>query len=326
MDRDRDRDQDKDAAKARAAAPPLRPKLLYLPGRGRLLVAADLHGNLRDFLAIAARFERLIERQHGEAYLLFLGDLIHGPYLLPAGWSGAASPYLRGRPYRDESPALLLGFQLLCERYPGRVHALIGNHEHAHLGGPRTALFAPDEVDALEQRLGIEASLQLAAFLRGLPLCALAPCGVLLSHAPPAPDLRSPDDLEALDYRVWSATGPRRLAPAPGSDGRRQAAQRLAQSLWQQTLSPFKAQAVLSALSAQVLVYGHTVIPQGHQAIGYEQLILSSSFGMEDRHKTLLELDLAGTYLTVEDFHPGVELVPLYQTRGPTRLPSSSKA
>lgn len=325
MDRDQDRDRDKDRSAPRHGAL-ARPKLLSLPSRGRLLVASDLHGNLRDFLNIVERFERLSDRMGEEAHLLFLGDLIHGPYLPPSLWSASSSPYLRGRPYRDESPALLLSYQLLCERHPGRVHALLGNHEHAHLGGPRTALFAPDEVAALEQRLGIEASMQLSTLLRGLPLCALAPCGILFSHAPPAADLRGPEDLEALDYRLWSATGAaaRRLESrlGPGnslstSDGRKQAAQRMAQSLWQQTLSPFKAQAVLAALSAQVLVYGHTVIPDGYQAIGFEQLILSSSFGMEDEHKTLLELDLGGTYLTVDDLRPGSELVPLYPQARP---------
>lgn len=317
-----DRDTDRPGRPALA-----RPKLLSLPDRGRLLVAADLHGNLRDFLTLAERFERLSDRIGEDAQLLFLGDLIHGPYLPPQAWQEAQSPYLRGRPYRDESPALLLSFQLLCERHPGRVHTLLGNHEHAHLGGPRTALFAPDEVAALEQRLGIEASVQLTALLRGLPLCALAPCGILFSHAPPAADLRGPDDLEALDYRLWSVSSAaaRRLearslearsgeARSGGGlgDGRKQAAVRLAQSLWQQTLSPFKAQAVLAALSAQVLVYGHTVVPEGHQTIGYEQLILSTSFGLLDEHKTLLELDLSATYLTVEDLRPGIELLPLY--------------
>jgi hypothetical protein len=330
MDRDKDRDRDKDGPAPRHGSL-ARPKLLSLPARGRLLVAADLHGNLRDFLAISERFERLSDRIGEDAHLLFLGDLIHGPYLPPGLWSTAASPYLRGRPYRDESPALLLSYQLLCERHPGRVHALLGNHEHAHLGGPRTALFAPDEVAALEQRLGIEASMQLSTILRALPLCALAPCGILFSHAPPAADLRGPEDLEALDYRLWSATGAaaRRVESRLGSstsDGRRQAAQRMAQSLWQQTLSPFKAQAVLAALSAQVLVYGHTVIPDGYQAIGYEQLILSSSFGMEDEHKVLLELDLGGTYLTVDDLRPGSELVPLYPQARPVAAFTSRPA
>ena len=59
-----------------------RAKLLRLPGHGKLLVSADLHGNYRDFLTIAHRFERLGE----DAHLLFLGDLVHGPYLPLSQW------------------------------------------------------------------------------------------------------------------------------------------------------------------------------------------------------------------------------------------------
>lgn len=287
-------------------------KLARYPDRGRLLVAADLHGNLRDFLSIVARFEGMGD----DAHLLFLGDLLHGPLLPPEQWptaaAGGGQPPLRGRPYRDESPAILLGLQLLAERCPGRVTALLGNHEHAHIGGPRTAVFARDEAGSLEQRLGIENSVWMASFLKTLPLWAIAPCGVLFSHAAPAAELANLSELEAIDYRRYVApkaeARSRTKAPKPGEA----TARLFGQLLWEQALPPFKAQALLGVAGAQVLVYGHAVIPTGYQTIGYEQLILSSSFAMEDEHKKVLALDLAATYTTVEDFRPGIELLPLY--------------
>jgi hypothetical protein len=288
------------------------PKLVRYPDHGRLLVAADLHGNLRDFLSIVARFEGMGD----DAHLLFLGDLLHGPLLAPEGWpapaGGPGQPPLRGRPYRDESPAIILGLQLLAERCPGRVTALLGNHEHAHIGGPRTAVFARDEAGALEQRLGIENSVWLASFLKTLPLWAIAPCGVLFSHAAPAAELASLSELEAIDYRRYLApkaeARSRAKAPKPGEA----TARLFGQLLWEQALPPFKAQALLGVAAAQVIVYGHAVIPTGYQTIGYEQLILSSSFAMEDEHKKILVLDLGSTYTTVEDLRPGIELQPLY--------------
>ena len=57
-------------------------KLLRLPAEGRLLVCADLRGNLRDFLQVVARFEALPK----DRYLLFLGDLIHGPVAQAHTW------------------------------------------------------------------------------------------------------------------------------------------------------------------------------------------------------------------------------------------------
>ena len=96
------------------------PKLVRYPDRGRLLVAADLHGNLRDFLAVVARFEGMGD----DAHLLFLGDLLHGPLLAPEAWpQGTETPLpLRGRPYRDESPAILLGLQLLADDAAALLH------------------------------------------------------------------------------------------------------------------------------------------------------------------------------------------------------------
>lgn len=288
-----------------------RAKVLRLPGHGKLLVASDLHGNYRDFLTIAHRFEQM----GPDAHLLLLGDLVHGPYLEPDKWPKRA-PYghpLAGRPYRDESPAVLLGVQLLAARYPGRVHVLLGNHEHAHIGGPRTALFAKDEATALEQRIGIEASLHMASFFRSMPIAAWAPCGLFFTHAAPAVELLRIEDLETIDYRRYIA--PRRADKARAAKSSKpgeHAARLLGQLLWEHVLPPFKAQSLLSRIHSQIAVYGHTIIPTGYQTIGFEQLILSTSFGMQDEHKTVLLVDLDEHYLTVDSLRPGIELLSLY--------------
>lgn len=288
-----------------------RAKLLRLPGHGKLLVAADLHGNYRDFLTIAERFERL----GPDGHVLFLGDLVHGPYLDPGQWpaEAPAGHPLVGKPYRDESPAVLLGVQLLLDRNPGRVHVLLGNHEHAHIGGPRTALFARDEATALEHRLGIEASLHMASFFRSLPIVASAPCGLFFCHAAPAGEFIRIDDFESIDYKRYVA--PRRTDKARASKSYKPGeypARLLGQLLWEHVLPPFKAQSFLARVGANITVYGHTIIPTGYQTIGYEQLILSSSYGMKDEHKTVLLVDLDEHYLTVDSLRPGIELLPLY--------------
>jgi hypothetical protein len=313
-------------------------KLLRLPDRGRLLVAADLHGNLRDFLAITAMFERL-RRDGDDAFLLFLGDVLHGPYLPFPRWqsderNSGLGGLLRGRPYRDQSPNILLELGELMTRYPGRVATLLGNHEHAHIGGPRTSLFARDEAMALEQRLGVEASLWLAGFLRGLPLWAISACGVLFSHAAPAGDLVRLQDLEAIDYRRYAPPRVTRREAGSGSDapamrnGRtaaapEPAARLLGQLLWTPAMPPQQAREVLSRAGARVAVYGHAVIPTGYQTIGSEQLILSTSFGMEDACKRVLLLDLSRSYQSTADLRPGIELLPLYPELGPTLGPTS---
>lgn len=292
-----------------------RTKLLRLPDRGRLLVAADLHGNLRDFLAVVAHFESL----GSDGHLLFLGDLIHGPQIPLGRWPEC--PGLRGRPYHDQSPAILLGVSELMARFPDRVFSLLGNHEHAHIGGPRTSRFARDEAAALEQSLGIENSSWLSDFIAQLPIWAIAPCGLLFSHAAPAALLADPCDLDRMDYRRYERpTGAtldayRRMGPAEINP-----AALLGQLLWNQSLPPLLARQVLDSLGLSLCIYGHSVIPAGYQTIGSQQMILSSSFCMEDAYKKILCLDLAARYPSVTVLRLGQEIVPLYP------LPSSASS
>ena len=61
-------------------------RVLRLPDRGRLIVCTDLQGCLRDYRRIVEVFHELMERTEGDAYLLFTGDLVHGPHIEPDEW------------------------------------------------------------------------------------------------------------------------------------------------------------------------------------------------------------------------------------------------
>src|SRR5690349_405440 len=118
-------------------------RVLRLPDRGTLIVCTDLQGCLRDFHRIVEIFDEVMAAT-GDAHLLFTGDLIHGPHLDEDEW-----PDFLGEYYRDASGELIDELEVLMQRHRGRVHALIGNHEHGHIGGPHTAKFAADEVAVL---------------------------------------------------------------------------------------------------------------------------------------------------------------------------------
>jgi len=83
----------------------------------------------------------LFEESPDDSVLIFTGDLVHGP----DEYTEEHWPDYLGTPYRDESPEVVRLFREAQARYPGRVHCLLGNHEHAHVGGPRTAKFHHDE-------------------------------------------------------------------------------------------------------------------------------------------------------------------------------------
>lgn len=271
-------------------------RVLRLPDRGTLIVCTDLQGCLRDFHRIAQIFEEEQDAS-GDAHLLFTGDLIHGPHLEPSHW-----PSYLGEYYRDQSGELMGEFVLLGRAYPGRVHALIGNHEHGHIGGPHTAKFAVDEVALLEQRLGDSAAAQLREVLRGFALVATAGCGAVFTHGAPAATIASIDDIEATSLDGYDLERPIDILHTPV----------LGPILWARSADPGVAARFVRALGGRFCIYGHDVIPEGFERIGDEQMVVSTSFGVFDARKVYLRLDLAARYRSVRDLRLGAEIMPLY--------------
>src|SRR6185503_3826255 len=100
-------------------------RVLRLPDRGRLIVCTDLQGCMRAYERMVEIFENVRGLYGDTVHLLFTGDLIHGPHLEEDEW-----PDFLGEYYRDESGGVIDAYIELNAKYPGKVHALIGNHEH----------------------------------------------------------------------------------------------------------------------------------------------------------------------------------------------------
>lgn len=274
-------------------------RVLRLPDRGVLLVCTDLQGNLADF----RRIESLFREAHattGDAHLLFTGDLVHGPHIAPRDW-----PDYLGAFYRDESGPLVDALVALQHELPGRVHAILGNHEHAHIGGPHTAKFAADEVVLLESIVGPSGSAKLRTVFRTFPLVALAPCGIVFTHGAPAADIRSPVEIEEarLDGGDWESPLDIFHTPVVGP------------ILWARSAPTDVARRFLKAMGGRLSVFGHDVVPEGYECIGEEQMIVSTSFGVEDANKVYLQVDLGGHYDSVRDLRVGAEILPLFPER-----------
>ena len=279
-------------------------KVLRLPARGQLIVCTDLQGCLRDFYRIVEIFEEELEAS-GDAYVLFTGDLVHGPHIEPDEW-----PDFLGEYYRDQSGELIDEFVALAERYPGRVHALLGNHEHGHVGGPHTAKFAVDEVALLEHILGHERSERMRQVLRELPLVAIAPCGAVFTHGAPAASIYSVADIEDASLDAYPMGSPIDIFEVPV----------IGPILWARSATPATARAFLEALEGRISIYGHDVIPEGFERVGDEQIIVSTSFGVFDSNKVYVKLDLSARYESVYDLRVGHEILPLYPDKAPRAL------
>jgi hypothetical protein len=285
-------------------------RVLRLPDRGRLLVCTDLQGCLRDYRRVVTWFEQALAEADGDAHLLFTGDLVHGPHIEPDDW-----PDFLGEYYRDQSGEVIDELVRLRDRLPGRVHALLGNHEHGHVGGPHTAKFATDEVALLEQHLGPRGARRLREVLRELPLVAVAPCGAVFTHGAPAAQITSVADIEAASLDEYPADSPLDIFEVPV----------IGPILWARSAAPAVARAFVHTLGGTISIYGHDVIPEGFERIGDEQIVVSTSFGVFDHNKVYLDLDLARSYRTVHELREGIEILPLYPEKVRDRLDSPTQ-
>lgn len=255
-------------------------RVIYLPDRGRLLVATDVQGNVADFDRIAAIFEDAAQAEEG-AHLVVTGDLVHGPELDEGEW-----PEYLGTYYRGDSKAVLEHARVLSKRHPGRVHYLLGNHEHAHIGGPIVSKFFPDEARRLEDLLGNEGTDALRRWLRTWPFVAIAAHSrLVMLHAAPHARIRSAEELDRL--------------PLDGlvdvSLDEMDARGTLGALLWARTTSTERGFEFLHALDkgARVAVFGHDVARTGYAIEREPLLCISTSFGCHDGDKLYLEWDLS---------------------------------
>jgi hypothetical protein len=280
-------------------------RILRLPDRGRLLVCTDLQGCMRDYRRIVDLFHQVSAAHDGDAHLLFTGDLIHGPHLDEADW-----PDFLGEYYRDASGDVLDAYADLAARNPGHVHALVGNHEHGHIGGPHTAKFAADEVQLLEDLLGPRRTERLKDIIKTFALCAIAPCGAVFTHGAPAATIESIKEVEDVDLSAFTGGSPLDILDTPV----------LGPILWARSADPGVARRFLRAMGGTISIYGHDVIPEGFETIGDEQMVVSTSFGVFDSNKVYLSLDLAARYPTVHHLKIGREILPLYPASADPRL------
>lgn len=276
-------------------------KAALLPDEGILLVATDLQGNLKDYEALKRIY--FAEKERGTQPVLALcGDVVHGPNPRlnePGGW-----PDYLGTEYRDQSREVILDLDEFTKKE--RAFTLLGNHEHAHIGGPIVSKFFPDEAAVLDHALGAE-KLRIHALIRSLPLIAVSRSGIVLTHGAPAATERDLDAFERLRYDGYEQT-PTAVMYSSDTVGR---------LLWARMASPRQAKELLKATRVSdtpntICIFGHDVVHSGYDKIGKEQICVSTSYGLYDENKVYLRLDLKKRYENVKALKEGREILPLY--------------
>ncbi|MBZ5711365.1 metallophosphoesterase [Nannocystis pusilla] len=266
-------------------------RTVILPSRGALIVSTDLHGCWDDFVALREHFLAAVTAEPATHWAI-LGDTVHGP-----------SEEARGRrpelyDYSDMSAEIVAAILELQRAYPGRIHYVLGNHDHGHVGGPRTAKFHADEVAALEQRCTPAQLADLRALFEPALLAVAAPCGVLLAHGSPDDRLQQFDDLDGVRLQPRDNDPYRRhlLATFLGSYGQRD-----------EVTARLLARVSASAVPVSLVIHGHDRDEEGFFAGGQRQAC-PVIFGAPRTHKRYVFLNLSSRYDSVADLRDGVEI------------------
>lgn len=274
----------------------LKRRHVVLPARGLLLVSTDVHGNLADFARLEAIFGEESEREP-ETHWVILGDVVHGP----DARARTSHPDWYG--YEDESMAIVDRILAAEAAAPGRVHFVLGNHDHGHVGGPHTAKFHADEVAVLESSLSEAEKGRLRGLFGRALLAAAAPCGVLMTHGSPDASFERLEDLDdvPLELTEMSVAQARMLRALLTSYG--QPAEECRAMLGNVSRA--------SGLDLRVVVHGHDRDENGFFHEGGNQ-VCPVIFGAARSDKRYVRLDLGGRYEDAEALRDGVEIVRLY--------------
>jgi hypothetical protein len=274
-------------------------KLARLPERGILLVATDLQGNLEDYEELKRIHQSELSRGE-DAILAFTGDLVHGP---SPDMADCWPDYL-GTQYADRSAELILDFERYTRTAP--AFSLLGNHEHAHIGGPVVAKFYDDEASVLDGALDSEKE-RIHEFFRSFPLLACSKSGVVLTHGAPGATEADEAAFDQLSYDGYRDV-PIFEMHQHGTVGA---------LLWCRGADTERACALLDVLLGQersggFVVFGHDVVREGWETEGDEQICVSTSYALLDARKVYLRLDLSKVPARATDLRFGVEILPLH--------------
>lgn len=249
-------------------------------------------------MALRARFEAL-RREEPDTHWILAGDLVHGPDDASRGHA------LYG--YEDASARLVREVTALVAEHPTRVHVLLGNHDHGHVGGPHTSKFHPDEVEALELSMGAADKRALYNLFTPALLAVALPCGALVCHGSPDDRLERLDDLDALS-----------LDPAHNEPYEAHVLASILRSYGQPEARTAKLLTQLSAhlpFALTFVAHGHDKDEDGVFLEGKNQ-ICPVLFGARREARRCLLLDLEARYPDATALREGRELLRVHPPSG----------
>jgi hypothetical protein len=241
--------------------------VISFPGIGDLVIAGDLHNHHRNFQRIQ-KFAAL--DKHPDRHVV-LQEIVHGG---PLGADGG-----------DHSLDMLLDAIAWADRFPGQVHFLLANHDHAQVYGQPIMKDGYDLTDRFNRYFKNRVASQYTAacqafrsFMLTQPLAAITFTGILLSHSLPGPRELATFDSTILRRGLTEADMSR-----TGS---------VYQLIWGRGQTPEVLSALSKAWWCDLFICGHQGQDDGYGVIAERMLILDSCHN----HGTYLRIDLARPY------------------------------
>ena len=285
--------------------------VIVLPDHGTVYIVSDLHAHWNDFNQWLQQ-TRLIERIKAgdDVYGIMLGDSIdykpderpHPPYgdiqivnrvieiQQQLGDKGKRLIYIRGNHEfaAADTYAMMKKHGMTDQNRPAFIQKLYNSINGSYY----------KQFNFIERMTDKHFD-----FLTNLPTVVIGKKGFVAVHAGPARSIISLDDLinpgpKTLDELLWDR-------PDTVLGGR----------------YTFKhTEKFLKALSANFLIVGHTpigyfpskYIKDGVARLDGKQLVFSTGYGGLRGGQTYIEIDLAKTYISVEELKSGVNIHPLY--------------
>ncbi|HET6428354.1 MAG TPA: metallophosphoesterase [Phycisphaerae bacterium] len=263
------------AAELVAANPLRQGNLLHLDGEDDVVFAGDIHGHRQNLARIIAYADVAARPKRR----LVLQEIIHGGPTTPEG--------------ADRSFEVLLRAIRLKIAHPDRVCFLMGNHDVAQFTGNEITKSGMGVCKAFD--MGLELSFgpsaeevrdAVYAFLAAMPLAAVCPNGMLLSHSMP-----TPDRMKVMDWDVFG----RPYAPKDFCRGGG-----VYEWTWGRNHSAEQLHAIGERLGVRQFLIGHQPVREGFEIQHGRAVILSS----DSPHGAIMAFN-AGTH-TPDDELPAL--------------------
>ena len=239
--------------------------VVYLPDRGSLVVAGDLHGHQRNF----ERIVTYADLAHHPDRHVVLQEIIHGG---PQTATGGCLSY-----------TLLLEAIRYKLHYPDQVHLIMGNHDTAYITGAEVMKDSREMNRALSHGLETAFGLELdrvetafKEFLLSQPLAVKTENCLWVSHSLPSDRLVDQFDAEVLNRELTVED-----CDKPGSVYLLTWGRRMSQSLLNR---------MAQTLGAEAFILGHQSQPEGWARAGDNLIILAS----EHNHGCFIHINLDG--------------------------------